>query len=146
MSQASISNLLNLNQGYWIELRTNYCPFNSSMSIHKSSANISVIQQDYTPLRNIILSICRKSIDKTTISYRLGSNVKDSECLVEQLLADYSLYFNKTNHIISTYKVNSLTVIDKTWLVNSNVRLSMTTIYKSNKCVCVSFGTDIRSV
>nr|YP_009313487.1 Hypothetical protein ycf58 [Galaxaura rugosa]SCW21741.1 Hypothetical protein ycf58 [Galaxaura rugosa] len=51
---------------------------------------------------------------------------------------------NQDRHLSIEYNYGDLNIVEKIWLVNSNVRLSISMIQKRNKCIFISFSSDIK--
>nr|YP_009315124.1 Hypothetical protein ycf58 [Titanophycus setchellii]SCW23579.1 Hypothetical protein ycf58 [Titanophycus setchellii] len=135
-----------LNLGNWVTLRTSYFPYNRGMDIHKSRIKISNYHQELYFSNRLQLNICRKNNihQKTTqLSYCINMYNHTSNVDIESL-ENWMFCFNKANHISYKYNKNNLLIYEKSWFVNPNLRLNIDMIYKKDKCVGVSFSSDIK--
>nr|YP_009313895.1 Hypothetical protein ycf58 [Hommersandiophycus borowitzkae]SCW22149.1 Hypothetical protein ycf58 [Hommersandiophycus borowitzkae] len=143
-----LSDFCNLNIGRWTTLRTSYCISSSLMYIYKSNIYINTSLHEFHNTKRKEFYIDRKnniSTNLTYLSYKPDSS-QDISNNEFQKLSSWSHFVNKANHISYSYKINNLLIYEKCFLINPNVRLHVNTVYKKNKCICVSFSSDIKKV
>nr|YP_009313075.1 Hypothetical protein ycf58 [Dermonema virens]SCW21329.1 Hypothetical protein ycf58 [Dermonema virens] len=149
MTELLINDFLNINFGKWMTLRTTQCNNNQYMFVDKNKIHLmnSVHEEQYKNVEDIYIKqfMESESIDATKVLYTSNNS---SELLVSdsQQLSNIFSFSNKINHISVTFKLNSLVVTETAWLISPTVRLQVTSIYKKNKCLSVSFCSAIKIV
>nr|YP_009314714.1 Hypothetical protein ycf58 [Neoizziella asiatica]SCW23169.1 Hypothetical protein ycf58 [Neoizziella asiatica] len=138
---------LKLNLGNWVTLRTSYFLHNYKMHVHKSKICISNYDHKISSFCQPKLDIYRSNINQniTQMSYFLV-NKTFADTYKKNSLDHWMGFLNKASHISYMYNAGDLVIYEKSWFVNSNLRLNIDTIYKKGKCVCVSFSSDIKIV
>nr|YP_010873159.1 hypothetical protein ycf58 [Nemalion vermiculare]WGV34415.1 hypothetical protein ycf58 [Nemalion vermiculare] len=146
-----INTFLQANSGRWLTSRTVYMA--QSKKIYRQQSELGVISRKVSNYKRSLRIKTTSSIthdrinDKlTNISYFLGNNKSNISPEIINIQEIYNLFsfLNKRNHLSTIYQVNNLTVFDKLWLVNPNLRLNVSLIYKSNTCISIAFSSDIK--
>ncbi len=134
-----------LNLGNWVTLRTSYFLHNNKMHVHKSNIFIPKYNKHTSALHQPQLDIYRTNISQKTtqLSYWLNTNISSYTYKIDSL-CNWIGFLNKASHISYMYRSKDLVIYEKSWFVNSNLRLNIDTIYKKGKCVSVSFSSDIK--
>nr|SCW22966.1 Hypothetical protein ycf58 [Nemalion sp. H.1444] len=146
-----INTFLQVNSGQWLTSRTIYMPQSEEIYWQQSELRI---RSSKTPKgtrnleRKIRLSVIHNLVSNrcTDISYFLDHNeynILTDNIHVQKLYNAFS-FLNKKNHLSSIYQVNDLTVFDKLWLVNPNLRLNISVIHKNDVCISIAFSSDIK--
>ena len=147
MNNILLRNFLQLNLGYWLTLRTSYFTAKNIIHLHKSNILFKTHKNGLYNCSFNQLYINRKKIDKktTSISYSTNKSISTLDQRFQKIY-DWTSFLNKSNHISYVYHIKNFVVFEQSWLVNSNLRLSINTVYKRGKCICVSFSSDIKIV
>nr|YP_009313691.1 Hypothetical protein ycf58 [Helminthocladia australis]SCW21945.1 Hypothetical protein ycf58 [Helminthocladia australis] len=147
MTELLCPDFLKLNMGQWMTLRTVYLPDNTFMCVHKANINLLNNNDQIYFSKNSNIYIKRDIINTkiTNLLYALEKHPQESENTYQKLSNVFS-FANKLNHMSTIYQINHLTITEKCWLVNPNLRLHISTIYKNNKCLGVSFCSAIKIV
>nr|YP_009312872.1 Hypothetical protein ycf58 [Helminthora furcellata]SCW21126.1 Hypothetical protein ycf58 [Helminthora furcellata]SCW23986.1 Hypothetical protein ycf58 [Helminthora furcellata] len=147
MSTKISLDLAKLNSGKWVTLRTSYFINSNIMDIHRSTINLDNIDSNIHSFHNQQIYILRNNTDIniTNVSYSL-TKPKDILDIQLQSLDNWSNFNNKSNHTSFFYTIDNLELSGKSWFVNPNLRINIDRIYKNNKCICVSFSSDIKIV
>nr|YP_009315735.1 Hypothetical protein ycf58 [Trichogloeopsis pedicellata]SCW24393.1 Hypothetical protein ycf58 [Trichogloeopsis pedicellata] len=147
MKTLSLLDASQLHSGQWTTLRTSYLLTNKFINVYKSNIQLNpdnlcnqldISLQDYIYVNKEDLGS-----NITSISYATNktNNALHNQ---EQKLYKWLGFVNKSNHIVYVYCINQLTIYEKCVFINPNLRIHINTIYKHNKCVCVSFSSDIK--
>nr|YP_010988327.1 Chromophore lyase [Rhodochorton tenue]WOK79523.1 Chromophore lyase [Rhodochorton tenue] len=143
---------LEKNTGTWVTQRTIYLVKEDKTRVHKSriligsntqtgainpegEEGISYYVQDMTSKHS-------KSALKSTSGY--GENMDNAMKLIRQISSEIIIYMNKLNYASVLHSAGRLSSSEKIWLINPNLRMSFSIIKKSNRCVAISFSSDIR--
>nr|YP_009314098.1 Hypothetical protein ycf58 [Izziella formosana]SCW22352.1 Hypothetical protein ycf58 [Izziella formosana] len=147
MNNILLKDFLQLNLGQWLTLRTSYFPARNRIHTHRSNALLKIYRQSLYNQGLDSACIYRKNIEAQTTDVYCGINQSNiSSTYYLQQINNWISFLNKANHISHVYKTNKLTVFEQSWLVNPNLRLNINTIYKQDRCVCISFSSDIKIV
>jgi CpeS-like protein len=154
----NISNFFTLNKGQWVVQRTLYnikdeniynhqyeitidYPMNSH--IYKEKKKLQRIPElelfvNHSSKKNINLLIIDKIQEKCN-----KSNIK--KFLHEKTIQyNFILYCNSVNYISLVNRIGLLTIFERIWFVNPNLRLSISLIKKKNKYLLTSFTSEIK--
>nr|YP_009314509.1 Hypothetical protein ycf58 [Liagoropsis maxima]SCW22763.1 Hypothetical protein ycf58 [Liagoropsis maxima] len=149
-------NFIKINHGRWMTLRTIYIPSSSSIYVHQSQVDVKphlqnkyIVELDSLDQRNQLYIIHHYENHKGTNLFHNFGHRNDLPKHIHyfseiQKLSNFRDFLNKTNYFSSKYQIRNLTINDKVWLVNPNLRLNISIVYKSNQCVCIAFGSDIK--
>lgn len=143
---------LEMNIGKWMTQRTTYTIKQSLIYLHQSEITIKN-DPNISRLNNL------PNIDPKNIisSYNIQNNIdKEVIYLLQDLHQHYFKnltdktrnieyhHMNKSNHICIKTISGHLNSIEKLWLVNPNLRLGTSIIKKYNRCIAITFSSDIR--
>nr|YP_009313281.1 Hypothetical protein ycf58 [Dichotomaria marginata]SCW21535.1 Hypothetical protein ycf58 [Dichotomaria marginata] len=136
-------NFFQSNIGKWKTLRTLYQSDGPTFYLDKSDIDIQFDNNtDYLIKNN---SIYQKSqINLSKLQSKNLINISKRANPSKQIKYQMLYKFNNDRHISLEYNYGNLTILEKIWLVNSNLRLSISMIQKHNQCIFISFSSDIK--
>nr|YP_009314920.1 Hypothetical protein ycf58 [Scinaia undulata]SCW23375.1 Hypothetical protein ycf58 [Scinaia undulata] len=148
----SILQFFKSNIGTWKTLRTVYDPTGSKLYADKSTVNIQIDKElldDSKDLDKKYRLMIQNIISSTAkiLSNQSGKNqIILQNCETNTIYSCNDLFWhcNTPDHLSVYYQCADLHIQEQIWLVNSNLRLSISTIQKHNRCLCVSFNSDIK--
>jgi hypothetical protein len=129
-------NFLEMNLGRWITQRTIYLIKENSIQIHKSE--IVVQKKTNIGTAEEYFSYLSKPIEFDELSQ------KKIKVFHPNNIISLLKYMNAFNHLSINNTFGDLNSIEKLWLVNPNLRLGISIIKKYDKCVGISFSSDIK--
>lgn len=147
-----------LNRGKWITQRTIYkiytneiYSYQSEMIVDSNSTNDNQqIFDNSNSLLNSKLSLYIQNqfnLNNFPISIENLKDFNQISFIKKQLTNNKKLFYihaNNNFYISLKNVVNNIVNFETIWFVNSNLRLSVSLIEKSNKCIITSFSSDIR--
>jgi CpeS-like protein len=154
----NISNFFTLNQGQWVVQRTLYNIKDENIYSHQYKITIndpmnSHILKEKKKLQSIselelfVNHSIKKNISIITIDKRQEKfNKGNIKKFLHENTIEYNfiLYSNSVNYISLVNRIGLLTIFERIWFVNPNLRLSISLIRKKNKYLLTSFTSEIK--
>jgi hypothetical protein len=154
----NISNFFTLNKGQWVVQRTLYNIKDENIYNHQYDIKINyptnshILRKEeklqHLPKLELFVNhsitkdISILPIEKRQEKFSKG-NIK--KILHENTIKyNFILYSNSVNYISLVNKIGSLTIFERIWFVNPNLRLSISLIKKKNKYLLTSFTSEIK--
>jgi len=144
-------NFLDTSIGKWMNQRTTYVTEQDLLVLHQSetiinnTAAIDDLNRKNMPGIKRIYQI-KSNTDTEVIDILKDINENYKKKLEHKTINILSHYTNSKNHLSLKTNIGSLTNIEKVWFVNPNLRLGMSFIKKGNKCVAITFSSDIKII
>nr|QHO64189.1 Chromophore lyase [Lympha mucosa] len=154
----NISNFFTLNKGKWVVQRTLYNIENKDIYNHNYDIKINFPLDSYafrekkkldrvlelTLFINNTLNqdISSLMIEKMNEKHNRGNIKKFLK--MNNITYNFILHSNSVNYISLINQIGQLTIFEKVWFVNSNLRLSISLIKKKNKYLLTSFTSEIK--
>nr|UEQ12118.1 phycobiliprotein lyase [Batrachospermum sp.] len=144
----NISNFFTLNKGQWVVQRTLYNIKDENIYNHQYEITINYPTNSHIPKlelfvnRSIKKDISILAMKKRQEQFNKGSMKKFFN---EKTIGyNFILYSNSVNYISLVNKIGILTIFERIWFVNPNLRLSISLIKKKNKYLLTSFTSEIK--
>lgn len=153
--------LISCFSGNWITQNTVYCVKKEYISISKNIVNWSVIHNKRNCLAHIIdkvkkkysrahlAKVNHKDIGSVKHCLFLFDNTKPKGIILVlshdfQILHSTSFRHNSCDFIYMIYKNADIEIKERIYFVNSNLKLVKSTIEKHQKCIGISFSSEIK--
>jgi len=144
-------NFSELNSGTWVTQRTTYLVQNnitndqkSRLLIEQREENHSISPQEKSSIYLVTDKISQKINYSLQPVHFYDDNIEQVIKIIKDESNNIYVYFNKMNYISVTNSLGQLNSLEKIWLINPNLRFSVSIVKKADVCVAISFSSDIR--
>nr|QCI07408.1 hypothetical protein [Leiomenia cribrosa] len=142
-------------EGSWIYNQTFYCLINKVIKINKYKMNIIKLnsfenQKNFNKFdkNNYIYEYGKPQQGKVIYKYKDIKYSKNTSCFIERIDDPISIKYNmqlyEKNYLKINCKTEKINYSEYIYAINKNLRISFILVKKFNKCIAISFTSQIK--